>query len=750
MIMNQFKPWEEAGSHDDNESNWLASPDDSHWRVLTVDDDGDFQDSIQFALMDAEVLGKPIHLERVNSFAEASTMLAKRNDFAVVLVDVVMETEDAGLRLINAVRDILGVSETRFILLTGQPGRAPIDRVMQEYDLSDYCLKADLMHRGLVNILTGAIRNYHNLVTLSVARKGLQLIIESSSRLQGMRKLQDIAVATLEEIAKLIEVPNEGLVCVKQTKDLGISAKGHSRGPITIGACGRLSGFINKTIFDLPIEPIREAVLKSIEQKKNIGTDEYQVLYFPESASLAEFAVYVETQRALSDTERGLLQVFAANASKGFGNVALVSKLDKLAYEDELLHIPNRSALLREIGLYRKLGNARYGQMVLIDLDGFSVLNNLFGSGFGNQVLEAVAKRLLIHFNSTCMVARLQSDVFAILGAVEDVSVSKVRQLFKTNFEIDQSFHHLSACFTEISLSNSSYSAADLVRAGLAALRCAKTLGPNSVFDYSPEVERLAVKRYETLSALENAINQDQLDVHFQPIIALETGRVYGAEALIRWPTDDGFIPPDEFIPLAEESSHIHGIGERVTQRVIQALNQLKQKQMERLVLSINLSARQLESSETVEKMIEELEASRIDMRRLSLEVTETSVMKSFSKARLALTRFRELGGLVSIDDFGTGLSSLAYLFELPADHLKIDRMFVRDLESSQKSRAMAQVIIELARRVNMTVVAEGVETEYQVDWLSSHGCHYAQGWYFAKALPLDEFTQWVGNFKQG
>jgi diguanylate cyclase (GGDEF)-like protein len=747
--MNQFKPWDNSEKNDSDAGNWLATEEFTHWRVLSVDDDSDFQDSIQFALMDAEVLGKPIHLERVGSFAEASTLLAKRNDFAVVLVDVVMETEDAGLRLINAVRDILGVTETRFILLTGQPGRAPIDRVMQEYDLSDYCLKSDLMHRGLVNILTGAIRNYHNLMTLAVARKGLQLIIESSSRLQGMRKLQDIAIATLEEIAKLIHVPNEGLVCVKQTKDLSIAANGQSRGPITIGACGRLSGFVNKTVYELPVEPIKEAVLQSIEQRRNISSDEFQVLYFPESASLAEFAVYVETKRQLSDTEKGLLQVFAANASKGFGNVALVSKLDKVAYEDELLHIPNRSALLREIGLYRKLGNARHSQLVLLDLDGFSVLNNLFGSGFGNQVLEAVAKRLLKHFSPYNMVARLQSDVFAIVGSNDDVSVGKVRALFKDNFEIDQSFHHLGACFTEISLSNSSYSPADLVRAGLAALRCAKMMGPNSVFDYSPEVERLAVKRYETLSALENAISHDQLEVHFQPVISLDTGGIYGAEALIRWPTDEGYIPPDEFIPLAEESSHIHGIGERVTHRVVQALCQLKALKLDHFVVSINLSARQLESANAVETLIEVMQASKVDMRRVALEVTETSVMKSFSKAKTVLSQFREVGGLVSIDDFGTGLSSLAYLFELPADHLKIDRMFVRDLETSQQSRAMAQVIIELARRVGMTVVAEGVETASQIEWLKAHGCQYAQGWYYARAMPLDEFVEWSKRFQK-
>lgn len=209
---------------------------DNKWRILAVDDDVKFQNSLSFAINKMTLMGRPLELIQAYSMAEASSLLGKDADFAVVLVDVVMETEDAGLRLVKAVRDLLGISDTRFVLLTGQPGMAPAESVMQDYDLSDYVLKSDLASRGIRNILTGAVRNYHQLKTISSARRGLQLIVESSNRLLGLRTLAQIASVTLSEIANLINVPDEGLVCVNRGRHSADGSGQEIFEPMTIAA----------------------------------------------------------------------------------------------------------------------------------------------------------------------------------------------------------------------------------------------------------------------------------------------------------------------------------------------------------------------------------------------------------------------------------------------------------------------------------------------------------------------------------
>ena len=179
------------------------------WRILAVDDDEGFQNTTAMALRNMTILGRPLEVVHAFSLAEAARCLAHDRDFAVILADVVMETEDAGLRLVKGVRETLGLFEPRIVLLTGQPGFAPVRRIMEEYDLSDYCLKSDLARRGLKQVLTGVIRGYEQIRQLAAARKGLQLIIESSSRLAAARSIDDLARGALVEIARLIGVAAE-------------------------------------------------------------------------------------------------------------------------------------------------------------------------------------------------------------------------------------------------------------------------------------------------------------------------------------------------------------------------------------------------------------------------------------------------------------------------------------------------------------------------------------------------------------
>ncbi|MFP8967752.1 EAL domain-containing protein [Pokkaliibacter sp. CJK22405] len=752
------------------------------WRVLAVDDDAEFQKSLSFALESMEILGKPIELVQAYSMAQASTMLAHSEEFAVVLVDVVMETDDAGLRLISAVRDILGVTDTRFILLTGQPGMAPVESVMQDYDLSDYLLKSDLGSRGIRTLLTGAVRNYEQLHLVSAAKRGLQLIVESSNRLLGIRNLTDIASAALAELATLIGVSDEGLVCVKRTPlateellsptrsaDLKTAAerqireKGMNwsaqhvhdldnsdlvdislREVTTIAASGRYADCVNFSLANLPDPEVRSALEKAMVLQSFLTTERGQVVFFPRSAALADFAIYVSTPRPLDSTELHLLEVFAANISKGFGNVALISKLDRLAYQDDLLGIPNQSALLRKMQALHRLRQAGQYHLVLLDLDDFSSLNTLFGMKFGDKLLESVAERLQKAFPPPCMVARLHSDVFAILGDEKQVSASQAHAVFDYPFTVNRNVYHLSACFSELSMDQPSREIADLLRYAVASLKLAKKEGLGSVKTFDPEIERRATQRYELLQRLHDAIELRKLELHFQPQINLQTGKVVGAEALLRWPTEDGMVPPDTFIPLAEQSSHIHAIGNLVSEMACEAIKRLDYEGYNDLLISLNYSPRQLEQPNILETLRQQCKMAGIAIDRLCLEVTETAMMQSFQQVGQLLERHRMRGGTVAIDDFGTGFSSLEYLLELPADHLKIDKTFVARLESDSHCRSLVMMILSLGKQLGISVVAEGVETEGQANWLTEHGCDIGQGWYFGKAMPLPIFISWL------
>lgn len=713
-----------------------ASP-ASAWRILAVDDDQGFQQVLAHALHDLHILGRPIELHQAYSLSEAARRLAHDHDFAVILADVVMETEDAGLRLVKGVREMLGLYEPRIVLLTGQPGFAPVDEVMETYDLSDYCLKSDLASRGLKNVLTAAIRGYSHLIAVTSARKGLQLILEASNRLTTARTIEQIASAVLVELADLLKVPAEGIVCVEGLD--GAEALPEAE-PVIIGAAGQFETYLKGSLQNLPDRDIAECITAALSGRHPIARDDCQVLYFPRQHAMADYAVYLATGRPLEASEHELLGVFSANASKGFGNVALISRLDRMAFEDELLHIPNRSALLREIERLRIGQHGDQHRMLLIDLDNFSGLNDAFGVILGNRILDALVEPLRQAFPPPAMVARVTGDLFAVVGPAQLIDSAHAMAVFDQPLRLDNDLYRLTACITRISLDAVPGSAAELLRAAWTSLRAAKQRGPGSCTDYDPDIERQAGERFALMSRLGQDLQRDALFLVYQPQVDLDTGRIVGAEALLRWRTDDGLVPPGEFIPIAEKSVYIHAIGDRVVQQACQALKTLSTAGLADLTLSVNVSARQFDTPGLAERIAAHCADAGVGLRRLALEITETAAMTNFVQVAQALRTHRAAGGGVAIDDFGTGLSSLEYLRDLPADHLKIDLSFVRHLEQDERCRQIARMIIKLGRSLGVGLIAEGVETRAQADWLRDNGCHTGQGWLFAKPLPLPEF----------
>ncbi|QID19220.1 EAL domain-containing protein [Nitrogeniibacter mangrovi] len=718
-----------------------APPEARPWRILSADDDLDFRQALSFAVRDMRILGRPVELITVASLSEAARLLARDRDFAVILVDVVMETDDAGIRLVKAIRDTLGLQEPRIVMLTGQPGFAPAEAVLETLDLSDYCLKSDLSHRGLKNILTAAIRAYDHLAEVSAARRGLQMILEASNHFAAARSVAQLAEAALVELAQLLGVPPDGIVCVEaRAQERTVPAS-----PMVIGAAGRFTPFLHQAIDHLPEAPVAARIREVLARRTDVAGTDFQLIFVPRQLALSDYVIYIASGRPLERTERELVKVFAANASKGFGNVALISRLDRMAYEDELLHIPNRGALLREIETRRLQGEGHEHHLVLLDLDNFAGLNDAFGVELGNRILRALVAPLQQRFPAPAVVARISSDVFGIVGPAAQVTMARAAQVFDEPLEIDDERYRLTACVMEIALDAIDGDPAELLRAGWGMLHHAKLQGPGSRIAYDPHIEQAAGHRFALMSRLGQDLRREALFLQFQPQVDMASGRVVGAEALLRWRTDEGLIPPSEFIPIAEKSSYIHAIGDLVLRQACQALDRLAAAGLAHLVLSINLSARQFEDPNLIPGLLETCAAAGIAPGRLEVEVTETTAMDNFAHVSQALSRYRDGGNTVAIDDFGTGFSSLEYVYQLPADRLKIDQVFVARLEHDERGRQLVRLILDLARSIDATVIAEGVETAAQAEWLTAHGCHIGQGWLYARPMPLEALIDFCG-----
>jgi predicted signal transduction protein with EAL and GGDEF domain len=353
------------------------------------------------------------------------------------------------------------------------------------------------------------------------------------------------------------------------------------------------------------------------------------------------------------------------------------------------------------------------------------------------------------------MVARFGGDEFAILlDAINDTSdavrvAEKVQQAISAPFKL-ASHEAITTASIGVALSTSGYTEAeDIIRDADTAMYRAKDRGKArcEIFDTAMHTRAVTLLRLE--SDLRRALEKDELCVYYQPIVSLASGELHGFEALVRWQHPErGIVAPDDFVPLAEETGLILPIGLRVLR---DACNQLRTWQQysfsnRDLIMSVNLSGKQLMQLDLIERIEEVLHESQINPWHLKLEITETVVMENPELAAVTLAKLRSLGVRLSIDDFGTGYSSLSYLNRFPVDTLKIDRSFVTSMNEADENLQIVKTIVTLAGNLGMQVVAEGVETEEQLEQLRSLKCQYGQGYLFSRALEATEADLFVLN----
>jgi diguanylate cyclase (GGDEF)-like protein/PAS domain S-box-containing protein len=427
------------------------------------------------------------------------------------------------------------------------------------------------------------------------------------------------------------------------------------------------------------------------------------------------------------------------------------ARLEHLAHYDPLTHLPNR--LLLQSRLKHALEAAdrhmRRVAVLYIDLDRFKNVNDSLGHPVGDELLEALALRMRARLREDDTLGRLGGDEFLLI--LEDVQrPDNAAEIAKEMIQmLEQSFHlpsgHEVYVGASIGISlfpDDGLTGTALIQHADVALYRAKETGRNTFSFYTPGLTEAADERLDMEARLRRALVQNEFVLHYQPQVDMHTGKITGCEALVRWnDPEHGLVSPARFIPLAEETGLIVPLGEWVLhQACIQARAWLDAG-LPPMQLSVNLSARQLQQSNIVERVAAVLDKTRLPAGHLKLELTESMIMGHAEEAVILLQSLKELGLSLSIDDFGTGYSSLAYLKRFPIDELKIDQGFVRDIPLDHNDMEIAAAIISLARSMRLKVVAEGVETEAQREFLLQQGCNAYQGFLFSAALPADDFS---------
>lgn len=427
--------------------------------------------------------------------------------------------------------------------------------------------------------------------------------------------------------------------------------------------------------------------------------------------------------------------------------------LQQICQQDALTGLPNRQIFNARLENSIALADNKSEPVALffIDIDNFKRVNDSLGHENGDLMLAEIAKRFSTVVREDDLLARLGGDEFTLLvsNVADDVSLLNIANKLITKLDTPVAVKDMELLIT-VSIGISRYptdceSANDLMKNADIALYGAKDRGRNNVVLYSPELSQHTMERVFLENYLRSACANKEFVLHYQPQIDLKTGELLGAEALIRWIHPKlGFVPPDRFISIAENTGLIQEIGKWVLYEACRAGAEWIEKGLDIPTISVNLSGVQIEQK-GLPCMVESiLKLTGYPANKLELEVTESVVMENSDIVISQLNEIRNMGISISVDDFGTGYSSLAYLKNLPFNKLKIDRAFIKDTPREQNDVAITKAIIALSRSLNLFVCAEGVETPEQEKFLIEADCDSAQGYYFSRPLAPDDFVSWV------
>jgi diguanylate cyclase (GGDEF)-like protein len=585
-------------------------------------------------------------------------------------------------------------------------------------------------------ILCEILRDDYDCESVSSAEEGLKTLRENSFSLV-ISDVNMTGISGLEMVPQILTIAPDTVVIMMsgaQTIETAIDA-------LRVGA------------FDYITKPFD---MRHVEAAVRRALDHYELRLAKRNyESQLEEKVRERTADLLRTTEALQEQITRRNRAE--------EQVAYLAYHDALTTLPNRT-LFKDRLAQALLVAERDKQMLavlLLSLDQFKNVSDTLGPAMADQLICDVAQRLKSGTREGDTLAYWGGDEFVLLltqltGADDAVDIAgRVQLILEPRFDLHHHEIHLTG---SIGIGLSPVDGQDeesLMKNAGAALFQAKEQGGNSYRFYTTDMNAKALERLTLENKLRRAIERNEFVVYYQPKVDVNTWQIVGAEALVRWQNPEvGLVSPAEFIPLAEETGLIVPIGNWVSRVACSQIKQWHSEGFDSLGVSVNLCARQFQEQDLVSSVVEILSQSRLDPKFLELEITESSIMTNADFAVKVLTELKALGIRVSVDDFGTGFSSLGYLKRLPVDILKIDQSFVHDVSTDPDAAALVMTIISLAHNLRLKVIAEGVETEEQLRFLRLLRCDEIQGYLFSKPLPAEEFRALLikaqtGNFER-
>lgn len=472
---------------------------------------------------------------------------------------------------------------------------------------------------------------------------------------------------------------------------------------------------------------------ETIQEALDAGVDDY--LEKPVDPSMLSTRLAIAERRVMeSRSQRAREAALAENA-----------------LTDSLTGLATRALLRDRIqgGLNRSQREDDYVFAVLrLDLDGFRRVNESLGEAGGDVVLNETARRIEACIRSVDTAARITGDEFGIfLDDLQDASdvtriTNRIKEKFAEPIRVGDQNAFIGGSMG-IALGGSSYTDPEAVfRDASRALSKAKAQGAGSVRIFDPVIHQQASARIAMETRIRDALERDEMVLHYQPIVCITEPRIVGLEALIRWPRPDGsMVPLGEFLPVAERSGLIAHVGWWTMERACRQLLEWHSRLPEETPVSVmvNIPGRQFSEPELAPSVLRILEKTGLDGEHLHLEITESSAMSDLERSVETLQALKHVGVHLDVDDFGTGYSSLSYIHRFPVDSLKVDRSFVSGMSDRPENVAIVRTVVDLARSLGLSVVVEGIETEEQLRFVRGLGCQYAQGWLFAKAMDAGE-----------
>lgn len=703
----------------DGLSQFMQEMENRKARILIADDEAQIREMLH------ELLGEDYECAEVSSAEEALAVL-NTESFDLVLSDIMM----GGITGLEMVPQVLQLSpDTVVIMISGE----------QNIESAIQALRA-----GAFDYITKPFDLRH--VEAAVKRA-----LEHHELRRSKRYYENFLEEIVRQRTAELNKANQTLSVLIQASPLAIFVL-DTQGNVSLWnpAASEMFGWSETDVLNQPFPLVpdegQEAFRAGFEDALSgkIVTD-YETRWQQKDGSLIDVNVWRAALFDASGEISGIMAIVADITERKQAE----AKIKYLAYHDTLTRLPNRVSFEEHLAgrVARAAGDGEPLAVMFLSLDRFKKFNDTLGHMIGDQLLKSVAERLTLSLREGDAVARFGSDEFAFLlrrmKEAEDAArfARDLHSILDPPFTVEGHELYVTASIGISLYPDDGRDALGLLKSAGAALYRAKQSGGSNYQFYTADMQERALHRLALENQLRWALEREEFKVYYQPQVNIDTRQITGMEALVRWQHPDmGLVLPAEFIPLAEDTGLIAPIGEWVLRTACAQTREWQDSGFKNLHVAVNLSPRQFQQPDLAPVVARMLKETGLDANCLELEVTESSVMKDAESAISTLRELKAMGIRISIDDFGSGYSSLSYLKHLPIDVLKIDQSFVRDMTTDPKDAAIVMAIIQLAHSLQLQVKAEGVETEEQLRFLRLLRCDEMQGYLFCRPLPVEAF----------